>query len=264
MRRRLSIWTAAGIVMLATGCDGGGVPLSDSKSNWLHACMSSEDCGAELSCVCGVCSTGCEQDDDCAGEVSARCQNDLGSISECPGSTVPSGSQCVAECATRADCPQGTLCYEAACVREVAPMAPGCESTLDWSVEDASFELDILAALNDFRAASRTCEGMSVAAQKSVTLHFGLRCAARLHTLDMVTQGYFDVTSPSGEGVAERLQTADYESRYGTLVISTQVTGDGINQTFSEACDTLLKDDPLDAGAGVMADRWSLILAEPR
>lgn len=264
MMARCFAGLAAVLALSLPSCDGGGPPLSDSKSNWLHACASSEDCGSELACLCGLCSLDCEKDVDCAGEPEAVCQGDVDALAECPDDGGSSGAQCVAFCSTSGDCPSGTLCYEGHCVPEVEASALACESILDWPREAAEFELEILAALNAFRAREQSCNGMSVAARQSVALHFDVRCAARLHTLDMLQQNYFSVTSPTGEGVEQRLQAAEYDSHYRALAISTKLSSDGLKQTFAEACSSLLGEGPFDAGAGFRDDRWSLIVATPR
>jgi uncharacterized protein YkwD len=89
-----------------------------------------------------------------------------------------------------------------------------CAPVAGWSAQAVSFEEEVLALVNEHRAAGADCgSGGVFAPAEPLTMNAALRCAARLHSLDMATRGFFDHTNPDGDGPGERIAPTGYEPR---------------------------------------------------
>lgn len=71
------------------------------------------------------------------------------------------------------------------------PNTPACAAVADWPEERAAAEEALLVLVNEARAAGATCGGMARPATTPLTMDPYLRCAARLHSLDMGEREYF-------------------------------------------------------------------------
>ena len=86
-----------------------------------------------------------------------------------------------------------------------------CSSVMEWSAERAQFEDEVLALVNERRAAGADCGGEGSFPPSAPLLSNGrLRCAARNHSADMGARDFFDHTNPDGDGPGERLTSAEY------------------------------------------------------
>ena len=104
---------------LLIACSAAHGPSADSKSNWLSVCTKAA-CGEGLTCVCGVCTTGCDGEDACTGEsVDAMCveAGKRGLPDQCssgkPQSTL---GVCLHACGESADCQARQTCIGGACI----------------------------------------------------------------------------------------------------------------------------------------------------
>lgn len=88
--------------------------------------------------------------------------------------------------------------------------SPYCETVVDWPEEWESFENQVLALVNDRRAAGATCSGREYGPAGPLAMNGALRCAAQNHSLDMGQRDYFDHYSPEGDGPGERFEEAGY------------------------------------------------------
>lgn len=113
-RGRLSGAGAAALLwVLASACGG---PSAGTQTNWLRACRTDEDCGADLECQCGACTRACDDDDPCAGLDGAACvpASAAGPVALCDGRTPPAAGLCLRRCA-EGECPAGTACVAGVC-----------------------------------------------------------------------------------------------------------------------------------------------------
>jgi len=93
------------------------------------------------------------------------------------------------------DVPDNEYCYDAA----------------DWSGEWAAFEEQVLELVNQHRAAGVDCDTQGVLAPTGpLAMQPELRCAARVHSLDMNVREFFSHLNPDGDGPGERLDYAGY------------------------------------------------------
>lgn len=95
-------------VLLVTlpACSSG--PSTDSETHWMKACSDDEDCDDGLDCLCGVCTTGC--DDDCSGVGPDAVCTDISE--DCDDADAPI---CLATCDSADDCPGDFNCSDEIC-----------------------------------------------------------------------------------------------------------------------------------------------------
>jgi uncharacterized protein YkwD len=85
-----------------------------------------------------------------------------------------------------------------------------CNDPATWPADWVAFEDQVLQLVNARRAAGATCGGSAYPAVGPITMEAHLRVAARCHSLDMATQGYFDHTSLDGRSPWDRIAQAGY------------------------------------------------------
>src|SRR5262245_10715321 len=102
---------------LALGCEPGGHgQTTDSQTNWLRNCQIDAECGAGLSCICGVCTASCGEDAACGELPGAACVGaaEPGAIARCDGTVPPTYGLCLPRCEDTS-CPEGQMCVAAVC-----------------------------------------------------------------------------------------------------------------------------------------------------
>ena len=90
----------------------------------------------------------------------------------------------------------------------VVPDSPRCEPVRTGTL--AAAEAALLAEINRLRAKGGRCGALTFL--PTAPLHFdpALRCAARLHTVDMITRMYLGAVDPDGRGTGPRLTEVEY------------------------------------------------------
>jgi uncharacterized protein YkwD len=87
-----------------------------------------------------------------------------------------------------------------------------CADLADWPPEWAVFEEEVLALINEHRAAGADCGSHGeFAPAVPLSMSAALRCAARSHSMDMNVRDFFSHTNPDGDGPGERLSYAGYD-----------------------------------------------------
>lgn len=86
-----------------------------------------------------------------------------------------------------------------------------CADTEDWDEAWSQLEEDILIIVNEERAKGATCGGESYPPIHPLKMDPALRCAARLHSKDMVDRDFFSHDNPSDESPWDRIDAAGYE-----------------------------------------------------
>lgn len=145
-----------------------------------------------------------------------------------------------------------------------------CAAVEAWPDADAEIETQIVDVLNGVRFLGLSCAGTELGDSLPVLTHEeALRCAARVHTRDMIERDYFDHTSPEGDGPDDRIARAGYPLGVWGEVIGeldlNQGTSDfrSVLTTESEDCENLL-DASFDAvGVGYYQGVWTIVLAGP-
>jgi uncharacterized protein YkwD len=81
----------------------------------------------------------------------------------------------------------------------------------EWSEPARAFETEVVERVNQERAQGATCGNQSFSATGPLAMEARLRCAARVHSLDMSVRGFFDHTNPDGESPFARMERAGYQ-----------------------------------------------------
>lgn len=114
------------VVLLLAGCSKTIDPTTGSNSNWLKSCSTTSDCGEDLGCFCGTCSSKCTQKSDCRSYgASAVCQRaaETSVAAGClKAETLEPPAICLLPCRQEVDCEgvsKATLgCLAYSCVDE--------------------------------------------------------------------------------------------------------------------------------------------------
>jgi uncharacterized protein YkwD len=93
---------------------------------------------------------------------------------------------------------------------EEVPASAYCEPVSEWDADASAAEVRVVELVNEVRASGGTCGGQSFAATGSLEMNGALRCAARVHSIDMANRGFFDHINPEGESPGDRIQQAGY------------------------------------------------------
>ncbi len=86
-----------------------------------------------------------------------------------------------------------------------------CAEVVDWPGEASAFEVELLDRINEYREAGAICGTTPFEPSEPLTMHPSLRCAARVHALDMAARDYVMHTTPEGLGFADRAADAGFD-----------------------------------------------------
>lgn len=144
-----------------------------------------------------------------------------------------------------------------------------CETPLQWSAQDMEREEEILVLVNKARARGANCGFRgSFEAAKPLTMNPKLRCAARLHAVDMNDRDYFDHRSPEGEGPRDRIKKAGYEKAraWGENIAAGRGTPEGTMRQWMESdghCANIMNPKFTEIGVGYAAGgQWRHMWAQ--
>lgn len=183
-----------------------------SNSNWLMLCDESTECQDELSCECGACLIRCQADSDCEALPDARCvlAEDPAATSVCTDA-VPSGL-CLPACQA-GSCSAPWPCVDGACVPHTPPVAEFCAAVAGWDASASTVEDELLALLNEARAAGGVQCGTDPATNPLPIVDFDarLRCAARVFAADLAANNGATLVDSQGRDTQQRLQLAGYD-----------------------------------------------------
>lgn len=101
---------------------------------------------------------------------------------------------------------------------EVADLA-ACAPAATWPEEWSAAERAVLAEINALRAEGGACGTLQFAPAPPLRMHPTLRCAARLHTADMIARQFVSAIDPDGVGTGARLAALGYAAAtFGEVV----------------------------------------------
>lgn len=87
----------------------------------------------------------------------------------------------------------------------------GASASCDGASGGPGLECEVLALVNQMRAAGATCGGKSMPPAPALEMHATLRQVARSHAEDMAKNDYFSHTSLDGRSPFERMKDAGYQ-----------------------------------------------------
>jgi uncharacterized protein YkwD len=145
--------------------------------------------------------------------------------------------------------------------------AEHCVDALDWPADYEADEQALLDSINGLRRDGYRCGDRELDAVDALELSPSLRCAARLHSLDMVERGFFGRTNPDGDEPHDRMRNAGYD-----VGDSNEVRATGESDAMSalqhlledwDECNSLGSRRMTHVGIGRYEDRWTLDFATP-
>ena len=126
-----------------------------------------------------------------------------------------------------------TLLALAACTPEATPgpEVPAiayCDGVREWDAQHGALEEEVLVLVNERRAEGAICgSDEEFPPAPELQMDPALRCAARVHALDMGAQDYFNNLDPEGVDYSERAQRAGYAGNaVGQIIGSTHREAD--------------------------------------
>ncbi|MCH9687620.1 MAG: CAP domain-containing protein [Deltaproteobacteria bacterium] len=129
-----------------------------------------------------------------------------------------------------------------------------CRGVADWTMEEAAFERAVLDLVNQARASGANCGGMEFGPTTPLSMESRLRCAARVHSLDMATRGFFDHQNPQGQSPFDRMEEAGYEYRAaGENIAAGQSSPEPVVAGWLDSpghCSNIMNPDFADLGVG--------------
>ncbi len=123
----------------------------------------------------------------------------------------------------------------------------GCENVLDWSPEGTLLEDRVIERINEERRTGGRCGDRTYAPQGPIERNAALHCAARLHSLDMVTDNYVGFVAPDEIGLLQRLEDVGYDYAIWAASIGAGWT---------------VADNAVDSWLGDESQCWKLFAAE--
>lgn len=93
---------------------------------------------------------------------------------------------------------------------EDEPTYAYCDIVTNWNASWVSFEDQVIALINQKRAAGAVCGGVSKPKVPALTKNTKLRCAARKHSRDMGINNFFSHTGSNGSTFSQRITSAGY------------------------------------------------------
>ena len=148
------------------------------------------------------------------------------------------------------------------------PDIPYCAPVAGFT--STALEDEILAIVNQHRAAGASCGGQAQPPVGPLTMAPALRCAARVHTKDMFDRNYFDHTNPDGQLPWDRMVLAGYawssagENIAGGNATAAATMGQWMNSAGH--CTNIMNGDFVDIGVGHVeaGALWTQVFGAPR
>ena len=122
-----------------------------------------------------------------------------------------------------------------------------CPRVVEWDPGWAAFENEVVTLVNERRSDGGVCGSTSLPPSAPLAVDSALHCAARNHSLDMATRGYFEHESPEGEEFSERFARAGFEGSFmGENIAKGQRTADEVMSSWMSSaghCTNILHPD---------------------
>lgn len=100
-------------------------------------------------------------------------------------------------------------CSDAASEPEV-PDTDYCADVAAWASDASAYERELLERVNLYREVGASCGATPFEPAPALEMNDALRCAARVHALDMATRDYVMHVSPEGDNYEVRAAAAGY------------------------------------------------------
>lgn len=146
------------------------------------------------------------------------------------------------------------------CGDGVCDASEGCDAcasdcgACDWPPGWSALEGDVLTRVNEVRSQGASCGGVFAPPTHPLTWNDELALAARLHSLDMAEQDYFDHTSLDGRSPWDRIDDAGYTGfAVGENIAVGSETAEEVMQSWMSSpghCRNIMSSDADELGVG--------------
>jgi hypothetical protein len=151
---------------------------------------------------------------------------------------------------------------------EAVPPSAQCESVVDWDEASAEAERELFRFLTFARESGFACAGEAAERLPPLFMSPELRCAARLHSRDMIERAFFDHVNPDGVGPEDRMRRAGASFAVASEsiarnveMIDVDVPYQAVAELFAEdesACKNLADPRFEAVGIGMFEGHWTL------
>ena len=139
-----------------------------------------------------------------------------------------------------------------------------CSPQVEWDAEAAAFEAEVLEIVNQRRSEGATCGGQDYAPTGPMALDVQLRCAARIHSLDMFVRDFFAHDNPDGESPWDRVAKTDYSANpTGENIAQGYPTPVDVMQGWMDSpghCQNIMNPDSNEIGIGYYDSYWTQVM----
>lgn len=138
-------------------------------------------------------------------------------------------------------------------------VAADCDGALKANAQWVAFEDAVLERVNEVRAKGADCGWRgSFKPAPPLVANAKLRCAARLHSLDMVKRSFFAHRNPDGESPMQRMKKSGYDGRYaGENIAAGQATAQAVMAGWMKSdghCANIMNSRYKELGVGYVQD----------
>jgi uncharacterized protein YkwD len=141
--------------------------------------------------------------------------------------------------------------------REPLPLPSECDAVQDWDPESIALEEEMLRLINEARASGASCAGPT----HPLEMHDALRCAARLHSMDMNESDFYQHVNPEGNGPRERMEAVGYDlGPWGENIVKEPASAQEAMDVFMESpghCANIMSSEITIVGIGVHGTTWT-------
>ncbi len=141
---------------------------------------------------------------------------------------------------------------------------PHCDHLPAWDPAVEALEEEVVVLVNELRDEGVTCPGTGteMGPVGPVSMDEHLRCAARLHSMDMAERNFFAHDNPDGEDPFERIAAAGYTGEpAGENIAQGSTTAQGVVDQWLSSdtghCENMLNAGHNDMGIGLYQDYWT-------
>ncbi len=146
------------------------------------------------------------------------------------------------------------------------PDSEYCEGVREWSSTASEFEREVLSLVNAQRAQGGQCADLSFDPSGELTMNAELRCAARVHSLDMVENDYFAHEDLDGGEPWDRAEDAGYSNwtAVGENIAFGYTTPEEVMEGWMNSpghCENILDPEYHELGVGYVggAEMWTQV-----
>jgi len=139
-----------------------------------------------------------------------------------------------------------------------------CLPQAEWDAEAVAFEDEVLTIVNARRSEGATCGGEPFGPAPPMVANAQLRCAARIHSLDMFTRDFFAHDNPDGESPWDRVDKTDYDANAtGENIAKGYPTPEDVMQGWMDSpghCSNIMNPDSNEIGIGYHESLWTQVM----